>query len=65
MLGPLGLRIFETCGANIGNLGEEHGHRVLTIRGKGDKTAWIPLPPAVGPRNREGARRSRARSDPA
>jgi integrase/recombinase XerD len=29
MLGPLGLRIFEACGATIGNLGEEHGHRVL------------------------------------
>ena len=28
MLGLLGLRIFEACGANIGDLGEEHGHRV-------------------------------------
>src|SRR2546421_9324037 len=34
MLGLLGLRIFEACGANIGNLGEEHGHRVLKVRGK-------------------------------
>jgi integrase/recombinase XerD len=25
MLGLLGLRIFEACGANIGDLGEEHG----------------------------------------
>jgi integrase len=47
MFGLLGLRIFEACGANIGNLGEEHGHRVLKIRGKGDKTVLIPLPPAV------------------
>jgi integrase/recombinase XerD len=47
MLGLLGLRIFEACGANIGNLGEEHGHRVLKVRGKGDKTVLIPLPPAV------------------
>src|SRR5690349_8737751 len=46
MLGLLGLRIFEACGANIGNLGEEHGHRVLKVRGKGDKTVLIPLPPA-------------------
>ena len=35
MLGLLGLRIFEACGANIEDLGEEHGHRVLKVRGKG------------------------------
>lgn len=29
MLCLLGLRIFEACGANIADLGEEHGHRVL------------------------------------
>jgi hypothetical protein len=34
MLGLPGLRIFEACGANIDNLGEEHGHRVLKIRGR-------------------------------
>ncbi|WP_030443697.1 tyrosine-type recombinase/integrase [Actinoplanes subtropicus] len=47
MLGLLGLRIFEACRANIADLGEEHGHRVLKVRGKGDKTVLIPLPPAV------------------
>jgi site-specific recombinase XerD len=47
MLGLLGLRIFEACGANIGDLGEEHGHRVLRVRGKGGKVVLIPLPPAV------------------
>ena len=47
MLGLLGLRIFEACGANIANLGEEHGHRVLKVRGKGDEAVLIPLPPAV------------------
>jgi integrase/recombinase XerD len=47
MLGLLGLRIFEARGANIADLGEEHGHRVLKVRGKGDKTVLIPLPPAV------------------
>jgi site-specific recombinase XerD len=47
MLGLLGLRIFEATSANIGDLGEEHGHRVLRVRGKGDKTALTPLPPAV------------------
>jgi integrase/recombinase XerD len=48
MLGLLGLRIFEATGANIEDLGEEHGHRVLRICGKGTKIALIPLPPAVG-----------------
>jgi site-specific recombinase XerD len=48
MLGLLGLRIFEACGADIADLGEEHGHRVLRVRGKGDKTVLVPLPPAVG-----------------
>ncbi|WP_326557249.1 tyrosine-type recombinase/integrase [Micromonospora sp. NBC_01796] len=47
MLGLLGLRIFEACGSNIGDLGEEHGHRVLRVRGKGGKVVLIPLPPAV------------------
>ena len=47
MLGLLGLRIFEACGANITDLGEEHGHRVLKVRGKGGKVVLTPLPPAV------------------
>ena len=47
LLGLLGLRIFEACGANIADLGDEHGHRVLKVRGKGDKTVLAPLPPAV------------------
>ena len=74
MLGLLGLRIFEACGSNIGNLGEEHGHRVLRVRGKGGKVVLVPLPPAVaraidravddrdsGPilRNTQGARMDR------
>ncbi len=48
MLGLLGLRVFEACGANITDLGEEHGHRVLQVRGKGSKVVQVPLPPAVG-----------------
>ncbi len=48
MLGLLGLRIFETTGSNIQDLGEEHGHRVLRVRGKGDRVVLVPLPPAVG-----------------
>jgi site-specific recombinase XerD len=49
MLGLLGLRIFETTSANIADLGEEHGHRVLRVCGKGTKIVLVPLPPAVGP----------------
>ncbi len=47
MLGLLGLRVFEACGADIDHLGEEHGHRVLRVHGKGDKIVLTPLPPAV------------------
>jgi integrase/recombinase XerD len=48
MLGLLGLRIFEATVADVSDLGEEHGHRVLRVCGKGTKVALIPLPPAVG-----------------
>ena len=48
MLGLLGLRIFEASGADIADLGEEHGHRVLRVCGKGAKIVLVPLPPAVG-----------------
>jgi integrase/recombinase XerD len=48
MLGLLGLRIFEATGADIADLSEEHGHRVLRVCGKGTKVVLIPLPPAVG-----------------
>jgi len=47
LLGLLGLRIFEACGSNIADLGEEHGHRVLRVRGKGGKVVLVPLPPAI------------------
>ena len=39
MLGLLGLRIFEACGANIQDLREEHGHRVLKVRGKAARSS--------------------------
>jgi integrase/recombinase XerD len=48
MLGPLGLRIFEATSADIADLGEEHGHRVLRVCGKGTKVVLVPLPPGVG-----------------
>ena len=47
MLGLLGLRIFEATSADIADLGEEHGHRVLRVCGKGTKIVLVPLPPAV------------------
>ena len=47
MLGLLGLRIFETVASDIGDLGEEHGHRVLRVTGKGRRVVLVPLPPAV------------------
>ena len=48
MLGLLGLRIFEATGAEVTDLGEEHGHRILKGHGKGDRIVLVPLPPAVG-----------------
>jgi integrase/recombinase XerD len=60
MLGLLGLRIFEATSADIANLGEEHGHRVLRVCGKGTKIVLVPLPPAVG-RAIDRATRSRTR----
>ncbi len=47
MLGLLGPRIFEATGSDICDLGETHGHRVLRVRGEGDKVVLVPLPPAV------------------
>ena len=41
MLGLLGLRIFEATAADIADLGEEHGHRVLRV-------CSSPRPPASG-----------------
>jgi hypothetical protein len=49
MLGLPGRRIFEATGADIGDLGEEHGHRVLRVGGKGGKVVLIPLLPADRP----------------
>ena len=47
LLGLLGLRIFEATGADVEDLGEEHVHGVLRVRGKGGKVVLVPLPPAV------------------
>ncbi len=34
--------------AAAADLGDEHGHRVLRVCGKGTKVVLVPLPPAVG-----------------
>jgi integrase len=44
MLGLLGLQIFEATSADIADLGEEHGYRVLRVCGKGSKVVQVPLP---------------------
>ena len=41
LLGLNGLRVSETCGANIEDMAFERGHRVLRIIGKGNKPALI------------------------
>jgi integrase/recombinase XerD len=41
-LGLLGLRIFEATGSDIEHLGEEHGHRVLTVTGKARRWSRPP-----------------------
>jgi integrase/recombinase XerD len=62
MLGLLGLRILEATGSNIDDLGEEHGHRVLRVHGKGDKIVLVPLPPRGAPGDRTGRRRPHRRA---
>ncbi len=65
MLGLLGLRIFEATSANIADLGDEHGHRVLRVCGKGTKVVLVPLPPAVSRALDQAIRTPDARPDPA
>ena len=65
LLGLLGLRIFETVGAGIDDLREEHGHRVLTVRGTGGKVVLVPLPPAVSRAGDRAAGRASDRAAPA
>jgi integrase/recombinase XerD len=47
LLGLLGLRIFEATSLDITDVGEEHGHRVLRVVGKGHEIVLVPMPPAV------------------
>lgn len=45
LMGLNGLRVSEACGADIAGLGNQRGHRTLSIVGKGNKPALIPLAP--------------------
>jgi integrase len=66
MLGLLGLRIFEATGSNIEDLGEEHGHPVLRVHGKGRPGRARPPRTRRGPRHRTSHRHAAPRrSDPA
>ena len=61
LLGLLGLRVFEATGISLDDLGEEHGHRVVRVHGKGGKVVLVPLPPAVS-RASTAPRRARPRT---
>ena len=65
LLGLLGLRIFEVTGLDIADLGEEHGHRVVRVLGKGDKTVLVVATrPPPGRRKARRAKRRPSRKRP-
>jgi integrase len=45
LLGLNGLRISEALGADVDDIGNERGHRVLYVTRKGGKRATVPLAP--------------------
>jgi len=47
LLGMLGLRVSEACGADVTDLHYDSGYELLCIMGKGHKPAQIPLPVPV------------------
>ena len=61
LLGLLGLRIFETVGADIEDLGEEHGHRVLRGARQGQKGRPGPAAARRQPRGGPGDGRASVR----
>ena len=52
MLGLLGLLIFEATGANVEEISEAYGHRVLRVHGKFDKIVLVPPASGGGARDR-------------
>ncbi len=61
----LGLRIFEACGANIDDLGEEHGHKRAQGPRQGRQGRADPATTTGVPRHRASRRRAGVRADPA
>jgi integrase/recombinase XerD len=49
LLVDLGVRVSELCHANLGDLGQREGVRVLTVRMKGGKIRTRPIPLQVAP----------------
>jgi hypothetical protein len=50
MLGLLGLRILEATGADIADLGEEHGHRSCASAARAPRSSWSRCRlPSAGP----------------
>jgi len=45
LMSHTGARVSELAGADVESLGEERGHPVVTILGKGGKRRVLPLPP--------------------
>jgi integrase len=45
LLGLNGLRVSEACSADVADLGQVRGHRVLTVVRKGNRRAIVPLAP--------------------
>lgn len=39
-----GLRVSEAIGLDLGAFGQQRGHRVVDVRGKGDKVRTVPVP---------------------
>ena len=64
MLGLLRLRIFVATSANIADLGEEHGHRVLRVRQR-RQSGPDPAAASRRPGYRPGSRPPRPRAAPA
>jgi hypothetical protein len=65
MLGQAGLRIFEATAADIVGLCEEHGRRVLRVRGRGSMIVLVTLPSAADRATRPADAAPLARRAPA
>ncbi|BCJ65134.1 tyrosine-type recombinase/integrase [Polymorphospora rubra] len=48
MLTNLGLRVSEAIQLDMANFGHDRGHRIVMVRGKGNKMRKLPIPPPLG-----------------